>query len=61
MGSLLYFAAFAGFFFLMMRFGCGSHIMGHGHAQHIGHGVDPPRDRDGARSVPPKTAVDPVA
>ncbi len=30
LGSLLLFAAF---FFLMMRFGCGSHMM-HGHASH---------------------------
>ena len=29
--NLLYFAIWAGLFFLMMRYGCGSHIMGHGH------------------------------
>ena len=27
--SILYLLAFAGFFMLMMRFGCGSHVMGH--------------------------------
>ena len=31
MEALLYFALWAGFIFLMMRFGCGAHIMGHGH------------------------------
>ena len=29
--NILYFAIWAGLFFLMMRYGCGSHIMGHGH------------------------------
>jgi YHS domain-containing protein len=29
--DVLYFLLWAGFFFLMMRFGCGSHIMGHSH------------------------------
>jgi hypothetical protein len=33
METLIYFALFAGLFFLMMRFGCGSHVMGHGHGQ----------------------------
>lgn len=30
MEALLYFAFWAGLLFLMMRLGCGSHIMGHG-------------------------------
>lgn len=31
----------AGVFFLMMRFGCGSHIAhgGHQHGEHVGHGA----------------------
>ena len=33
MEALLYFALWAGVFFLMMRFGCGAHIMGHGHGK----------------------------
>jgi YHS domain-containing protein len=28
--ALIYFAIWAGFIFLMMRFGCGAHVMGHG-------------------------------
>lgn len=27
----LYFLLWGAFFFVMMRFGCGAHIMGHGH------------------------------
>ena len=35
MGMLLYLLLIAGFFTLMMRFGCGAHIMGHGpHSDH---------------------------
>ena len=33
--TVVYLALFAGAFFLMMRFGCGSHVMGHAH----GHGA----------------------
>ena len=45
MGLLLYLLLSAGFFILMMRFGCGAHVMGHG--QHGGHGADGRRDEDG--------------
>jgi len=31
MQTLIYFLLWGGFFFMMMRFGCGAHIMGHGH------------------------------
>lgn len=58
MGTLLYFIVFAGLFFLMMRFGCGAHLMGHGHRHHEWRGAE--QDRDNARWVPPDTAVDPV-
>ncbi len=51
MSALLYFALWAGLFFLMMRFGCGTHVMGHGHG-HRGH--------DRAQWTPPATDVDPV-
>ena len=33
MQALIYFAVFAGLFFLMMRFGCGAHVVGHGHGR----------------------------
>jgi hypothetical protein len=29
--DVLFFLFWAGLFFVMMRFGCGAHIMGHGH------------------------------
>ena len=45
MDSLLYFLLFAGLFFVMMRFGCGAHVMGHGHG-HAGPG-------DGQDGSPP--------
>jgi hypothetical protein len=50
MGTPLYFALFAGPFFLMMRFGCSSHVLGRGHGQHEGH------ERHGG-SVPPAAAA----
>ena len=62
MGTLLYFAVFAGFFFLMMRFGCGSHVMGHGHGEHEGHeghGDGPPGE-GGPGFQMPVSDVDPV-
>ena len=31
MPTYLYFLLWGAFFFMMMRFGCGAHIMGHGH------------------------------
>ena len=31
MPTYLYFLLWGVFFFVMMRFGCGAHIMGHGH------------------------------
>lgn len=32
--SVLYFLIWAGMFALMMRFGCGAHVMGHGRHRH---------------------------
>lgn len=58
MGTLLYFALFAGFFFLMMRIGCGSHVMGHGGHSH--HGEEGLSGEPHQRSAPPETDIDPV-
>ncbi len=60
MPGLLSFLLFAGFFYLMMRFGCGAHVMGHGHSQN---GSGDAGKRDGIRNLkwlPPATDVDPV-
>jgi YHS domain-containing protein len=48
--SLAYFLLLAGAFFLMMRFGCGAHVHGHGSGPE--HGA--------AGSRPPESATDPV-
>jgi YHS domain-containing protein len=59
MGSLVYFLIWAGAFFLMMRFGCGAHIMGHGHSGK--HANEPHSTSDAApMSSAPATAIDPV-
>ena len=58
METLLYFLVWAGLIFLMMRFGCGAHVMGHGHGQHGGRHTS--GDRDRLRWVPPETDTDPV-
>ena len=42
MPTYLYFLLWGAFFFMMMRFGCGAHIMGHGHG-HC-HGENKPDD-----------------
>ena len=55
MSTLLYFAFWAALFFVMMRFGCGAHVMGHGHGGHSGGHSDPPGGR-----TPPTRDIDPV-
>ncbi len=60
MATLLWFAIFAGLFFLMMRLGCGSHVMGHGHGQHGGKEAPASGDHESMRWVAPKTEIDPV-
>ncbi len=60
MEALLYFGLWAGLIFLMMRFGCRAHVMGHGHGQHDGHAKDTSSGQDRLRWVPPETDVDPV-
>jgi YHS domain-containing protein len=58
MDALIYFAFWAGLFFLMMRLGCGAHIMGHGHGQSQSEtGKD---DNPELRWMPPKKDTDPV-
>ena len=60
MGTILYLLMSAGFFFLMMRFGCGAHVMGHGHAHHDGQGGRTPQDDRALVQAPSKTQIDPV-
>lgn len=57
MSALLYFLLWGGFFFLMMRFGCGAHVMGHGH-RHAG--IAPDTDGSPANKSVPAKAIDPV-
>lgn len=56
MEALLYFAFWAGLIFLMMRFGCGAHIMGHAgpqsHAESNSNGSP--------KWIPPEEDIDPV-
>ncbi len=51
MSGILYFALWAALIFVMMRFGCGAHVMGHG-----GHR----RRHDTHGQIPPVKATDPV-
>ncbi|OYV52901.1 MAG: hypothetical protein B7Z77_00980 [Acidocella sp. 20-58-15] len=57
--TVLYFLMWGGFFFVMMRFGCGSHIMGHGH-----HHGSKPNDARGSTAdnapIASDKGVDPV-
>lgn len=60
MESLLYFALWAAAIFLMMRFGCGAHVMGRGHG-----GGKTEKERETGhdstlRWVPPEEDLDPV-
>jgi len=56
MSALLWFVIWAGLIFLMMRFGCGAHVMGHRTDSKAGHD----EDTASARWIPPKTDTDPV-
>jgi len=60
MEALLYFVFWAGLIFLMMRFGCGSHIMGHGHGNEHAKNESGKAGDPGLRWVPPKQDIDPV-
>ena len=60
METLLYFLLWGVLIFLMMRFGCGAHVMGHGQGKKAGcAGAGADSDK-GVRWIPPKTDVDPV-
>lgn len=58
MSALLWFAIWAVLIFLMMRFGCGAHVMGHGHGKEAANGDLVGGDE--FRWVPPARDVDPV-
>lgn len=60
MEALIYFALWAAVIFLMMRFGCGAHIMGHGHDGARDGAARQSRTPEEVRWVPPETDVDPV-
>lgn len=55
METVLYLLFWAALFFVMMRFGCGAHIMGHG-----GHGHRGSHEGSGDRLQEPATVIDPV-
>ena len=61
MQTLFYFLIGGGLFFLMMRFGCGAHVMGHAHGHHHDGGKpDSSPSVDRARWTPPVKDTDPV-
>jgi len=60
MEALLYFALWAGFIFLMMRLGCGAHIMGPGSAGGPARNPNQPGTDGPLRWLPPKRDTDPV-
>lgn len=60
MEALLYFAVWAGLIFLMMRFGCGAHIMGHGKGNRPAQTKPEEAGDPEVRWVPPKEDIDPV-
>jgi YHS domain-containing protein len=60
METMLYFAFWAGLVFLMMRFGCGSHIMGHGHGKQSEPAEGPGENTATPRWAAPEEDLDPV-
>ncbi len=62
MDTLLYFAFWAGIIFVMMRFGCGRHMMGHGDGQEHNQAQGGNAGTAGAepRRIAPGKDVDPV-
>jgi YHS domain-containing protein len=61
MSAFLYFLIWAAAIFVMMRFGCGSHVMGHGHGKAEQGGEGPKCPEAGTlRWIPPAEDVDPV-
>ncbi len=59
MEALLYFIIWAAAIFVMMRFGCGAHVMGHGR-KHGQTEESPKTESSELRWVPPGTDIDPV-
>ena len=62
MEALVYFVIWGVFIFLMMRMGCGSHVMGHSHRHggaDEGKGQDAERRQD-LKWFPPDEDIDPV-
>jgi YHS domain-containing protein len=57
--TVLYFLVWAAVIFLMMRVGCGAHVMGHGHHQHRSSSGNQ-WDGSSRRWLPPVESVDPV-
>ena len=60
MEPLIYFVVWAGLIFLMMRIGCGAHIMGKGHGNRQTQGGSGNADGSELRWVPPAKDTDPV-
>ena len=58
MSALFWFVIWALLIFLMRRFGCGAHVMGHGHGKKGANGDSVGSDE--FRWIPPATDVDPV-
>ena len=53
MDGLLTLLLFAGFFFLMMRFGCGAHAMHGGHGAHHEHGSAHKHETNDTKDIDP--------
>lgn len=60
MGTLVYFAIWAAVIFVMMRFGCGAHITGHGHGNEKGRNASANVGGPELRWTPPSRDTDPV-
>lgn len=60
MEALLHFAVWAVLIFLVMRFGCGAHVMGHDRGGKPADGADASTGGQQVRWIPPKRNVDPV-
>ncbi|WP_372071499.1 YHS domain-containing protein [Tistrella mobilis] len=62
MNALFYFLIWAVIIFVMMRFGCGAHVMGHGHgkAKHGDANHSRQKNAEELRWIPPTKDVDPV-
>lgn len=60
MEALIYFAIWAIAIFLIFRFGCGAHVMGHGHRKQRNGRGDADASMNEFRWVPPERDTDPV-